>query len=94
MYVTIRRYEGSGELGEALVARQDEVRGVLVGIDGFRAYYIVGGDGDTTVTISIYETRDGAEESNRAAAAWVRENLPDLNVPAPTITAGEALLSF
>ena len=46
------------------------------------------------MTISVYETREGAEESNRAAAEWVGENLPDLRVSPPTIIAGEALLSF
>ena len=30
----------------------------------------------------------------RAAAAWLAENLPDLNVAAPYVTAGEVLLAL
>jgi hypothetical protein len=47
-----------------------------------------------TSTISIFEDREGAEESSRAAAAWLAENLPDLNVAAPYVTAGDVLISF
>jgi hypothetical protein len=45
-----------------------------------------------TSTISVFEDQEGAEESSRAAAAW--QNLPDLNVAAPYVTAGEVLLAF
>jgi len=39
-----------------------------------------------------FETREGAEESSRAAAAWLTENLPDMNVAARYVTAGEVLM--
>jgi heme-degrading monooxygenase HmoA len=94
MYVTMRSYEGSSELADALVARQSEVHDVLAGIDGFRAYYLVRTGADSTTTISVYDDEEGTAESTRAAAAWLRENLPDLDVPAPTVTGGEAAISF
>jgi hypothetical protein len=47
-----------------------------------------------TSTVSVFESEEGAEESNRAAAAWLKENLPDLNVQAPYVTAGEVVLGF
>jgi hypothetical protein len=40
------------------------------------------------------EDRAGAEESNRAAAAWLAENLPDLDIAPPQVTAGEAVIDF
>jgi hypothetical protein len=94
MHVTIRRYSGSPELADALVARESEVRDLITGIDGFQAYYLVrGGDGEAT-SISVYDDASGADESNRTAAAWLRENVPDLSVSPPEVTAGEAVLSF
>jgi hypothetical protein len=94
MHVTIRRYSGSPELADALVARESDVREIISSIDGFHAYYLVrGADGEAT-SISVYGSESGAEESNRRAAAWLRENLPDLSVSPPEVTAGEALISF
>jgi hypothetical protein len=42
---------------------------------------------------SVSSRRGGAEESSRAAAAWLKENLPDRNVQAPYVTAGDVVLS-
>ena len=41
MYATIRSYASDGGLVDALVEREDEVRDLLTGIDGFHAYYIL-----------------------------------------------------
>jgi nitrite reductase/ring-hydroxylating ferredoxin subunit len=61
MHVTIRRYSGSPELADALVARQSEVRDLITGIDGFQAYYFVrGGDGEAA-SISVFDDATGGE---------------------------------
>jgi hypothetical protein len=94
MHVTIRRYSGSPELADALAARESEVRDIITGIGGFQAYYLIrGADGEAT-SISAFDSESGAEESNRRAAEWLRENLPDLSVSPPEVTAGEAVISF
>jgi len=94
MHVTIRRYSGSPELADALAARESDVRDLITGIDGFRAYYLVrDADGEST-TISVFDAASGGQESNRRAAEWLRENLPDLSVSPPEVTAGEAVISF
>jgi hypothetical protein len=93
MYATIRNYAGGAALADALVEHESDVRGVITGIDGFRAYYLVR-DEDGVTTVSVFDDRDGAEESTRAAAAWVSENLGDLGVAPPQVSTGEVLLSF
>jgi hypothetical protein len=93
MYAVIRAYPGNSELADALAAREDEVRQIIGGINGFKAYYLLRLT-EGTSTISVFEDREGAEESSRVAAAWLAENLPDLDVAPPYITAGDVLIGF
>lgn len=80
-------------MADTLAARADEVRQVLESIDGFSAYHLVK-TGDGTTSISVFDDQAGAEESNRAAAAWLAENLPDLEVGSPQVTSGETVIDF
>jgi hypothetical protein len=93
MYAVIRAYSGNSDLADVLVEREGDVRQVIGGIEGFKAYYVLKLS-EGTSTVSVFEDKEGAEESNRAAAAWLAENLPDLNVTAPYVTAGEVLVAF
>jgi hypothetical protein len=62
-------------------------------VPGFQAYYFVAtADGGTSITVC--DDQAGAEASNRAAAAWIKENLPDLQVAPPAITTGEVIVTF
>jgi heme-degrading monooxygenase HmoA len=92
MYVSIRAYQGNTELADALAAREDELRGVIGDIDGFQAYYLLKLNEGTT-TVSVFDTQEGANASNEAAAAWLQENLPDMQAT-PYVTAGEAVVTF
>ncbi len=91
MYATVRTYSGN-DLADAIVGNESEVKRIISEIDGFKAYYLVR-TADGTATISVYEDEAGAEESNRVAAAWIAENLPDLKIASPQISAGEVVLS-
>ena len=93
MHATIRNYSGGGALADALVEHQDEVRDLISGIDGFRAYYIVR-DGDGVTTLSVFDEETGADESTRAAAAWIAENLGDLGLAPPEVTSGPVVFSI
>jgi hypothetical protein len=93
MYAVIRAYTGNAELADTLAEREADIRRVIGGIKGFKAYYVLK-LAEGTSTVSVFEDREGAEESSRAAAAWLAENLPDLNVAAPYVTAGDVLIGF
>jgi hypothetical protein len=94
MYTTMRYYMGNTELVDALVSNQDDVRRIISEIDGFNAYYLVRSDRGDAISISVFEDQAGAERSNEAAAAWVKENLPDMEIKPPNIAAGEVALTF
>jgi hypothetical protein len=93
MYTTIRSYGGGDAFTDALLEHQDAISQVIPPIGGFRGYYVIRGE-DGPVTISVFEDQAGAEESVRAAAAWVSENLADVSPGPPTITSGEVVVSF
>ena len=91
MYVTVRRYEGVTDPAEA-GRRVDEGFVPLVsGIPGFVAYYWVDAGGGVMVSTSVFEERSGAEESNRTAVDWARQNLATLLPNPPQISAGEVV---
>ena len=93
MYAVIRAYTGNSDLADTLAEHEEDIRQVIGGINGFKAYYLLK-LAEGTSTISVFEDQQGAEESNRAAAAWLAENLPDLNVASPYVTAGDVLMGF
>lgn len=91
MYATVRTYTSGAELADGLVSNLDSVKSLISGIDGFKAYYLVR-TAEGAVSVSVYETEAGADESTRAAAAWIHENLPDLSGAAPQVSAGEVVI--
>lgn len=93
MHVTVRNYPGSADLIDLLVENEDTVRSLISGIEGFRAYYLVRTD-DGGLSISVFDNESGAEESNRVAADWVRENASDVRPNPPEISAGEAVIAI
>jgi hypothetical protein len=93
MYAVIRAYAGNPDLADTLAEHTEDIRQVIGGINGFKAYYLLK-IAEGTTTISVFEDQAGAEESNRAAASWLAENLPDLDVAAPYVTAGEVVVGF
>jgi heme-degrading monooxygenase HmoA len=93
MYATMRYYHQNSELADALVENQGEVKRIIGGIDGFEAYYLIRTGDGSTVSVTVFENRAGAEESNRVAAEWLSENVPEVAVNPPMISAGEVLIS-
>ena len=93
MYATVRTYTGASELTDALLEHEGEIRDLLTGIGGFRAYYLVRTEAGAT-TISVFDDQAGAEESTRVAAAWVGEHLGDADIAPPQVTTGEVALNF
>ena len=92
MYATIRNYRGSERLVDELTSNEGDVKRLIQGIGGFRAYYLIKTESGDAVSVSVYDDRSGAEESNRQAAEWIRGNLPDLSISAPQVSEGEVVI--
>ena len=94
MYAVVRRYADASALADALVQHLEEVRGILIGVPGFKAYHALRTDNGGVITMTVCEDRDGTQESSRRAAEWVKQNLTGGSVGAPEITEGEAFIQF
>jgi hypothetical protein len=94
LYTVARRYSGNTGLVDALVDNQDDVKRIISEVDGFRAYYLVRTEDGNALSISVFDDQSGAEESSRAAADWLRENLADMELTPPEMLGGETVLSF
>jgi hypothetical protein len=92
MYATVRTYADSPEMADSLVSREADVKNLIGGIDGFRAYYVIR-TGGGAVTVSVFDDEAGASESTRVAAEWIRENLPEIAGSTPQVSAGEVVIS-
>jgi heme-degrading monooxygenase HmoA len=76
MYIAIRKYyiiPGSGD--EFMQRVQRGFVPVISQVPGFISYYALRVRNDEVVTISIFETRTGAEESTPRALEWVQKNI-------------------
>lgn len=96
MHATIRRYEGidqdrteelTKKVGESLLPRLSEM-------PGFKSYYLIEADkGGVMSSIGFYDTSSQADEANRVAATWVRDEKLETALPnAPKIIAGEVTI--
>ena len=94
MYTVVRQYSGPGasELFDALEGKHDDVERVIRGVSGFVSYTLFR-TGDGGVSVTVCQDKAGTDESVRAAADWVGQNVPTSITP-PVISEGTAILQF
>jgi hypothetical protein len=95
MHATIRRYEGidqgrteelTKKVGESLLPR-------LSKMPGFKSYHLIEADNGVMSSIDFFDTSVQADESNRVAATWVREEKLETALPnPPKVTGGEVIV--
>jgi hypothetical protein len=88
MHTVIRRYEGAADSSEVARRAVEEFGPMLRDRPGFQGYYVVDAGDGVLATISVFETEEAALDTIPAAAAWVRENIPELADIPPQVTAG------
>jgi hypothetical protein len=94
MYVVVRRYTGASALVDAMIQRQQEVRELIGGVPGFRAYYAARTGGDGAATVTVCDDKAGTDESTRRAGEWVRANVSGVSIGPPEVTEGETYIAF
>lgn len=99
MYATIRRYtlkdpsKAKAAFADLKPRLEQKFTPMLHDVPGFHGYYVLTSNDRELVTVSIFETRDGAQESNRRAAEFVRIDPMKDEMGTPEIIEGELMLS-
>ncbi len=99
MYATIRRYtakdaNASRDTFTELKRRlEHHFLPMLQEVQGFHCYYAINANDRELVTVSIFESQSGAQESNRRAAEFVRKDPLKDQLSAPEVIEGDLLLS-
>jgi hypothetical protein len=62
-------------------------------MNGFRGYYLINGGPEVLITVSVFETAEGALASNEIAADWVKTNVLESTTGAPEVIVGDVLIS-
>jgi hypothetical protein len=92
MYATVRRYDGVTNPREAGKRVNDSFVPLISQLPGFVAYFWVDAGGGVMFSTSVFQDKDSAQESDRKAADWLRQNNMAAVMPNPAqITAGEVV---
>lgn len=96
MHTSIRRYEGliPGRIEELIKRVEDGFVPIVSAVEGFVSFLLIEAGDGIIATISVFETEAAAEESNKAAAGWVKDNLAEFNPSPPQITAGQVRIDI
>jgi hypothetical protein len=90
MHLAIRRYEVDPASMDEIVRHVNEGFIPLIkDAQGFLAYYALDTGEGVLASVSVFESREGAEESIRMAADYISEHLASLLPNPPEVTAGE-----
>jgi hypothetical protein len=91
MYASIRKYKvHSSQEFSRLV--NEGFMPIISQSPGFIAYYGVDSGSGIWSSVSIFETKAEADESNRMAADFVKQNLAALIDSGPEITVGDLVV--
>jgi hypothetical protein len=91
MYATVRKDEGVTDPNEATRLVNEGFIQLISQIPGFVSYYWVDVGGGVMISTSVFHDKASAEESNRKAADYARENMRPVLPNLPQITAGEVV---
>jgi hypothetical protein len=90
MYAVIRRYQFDPSASEALDRNlRETLVPLLKDVPGFVTYYWLNSGAGSGASLSVFDSKEGAEASVRAAANFVQQHLSGINMSKPEILEGE-----
>jgi hypothetical protein len=89
VYASIRKYRHIRSPEQIAHRVEKGFVPILKSLPGFKGYYLIDG-GDELTTVSLFDSQQATLASIEKAAAWVKENLPDIHQGTlPEVSAGE-----
>ena len=93
MFAVIRRYNAHENSAARIEQRvRDGFVPLISRLPGFVSYDVVRSTDGTLISVSVFESRQSADDSNRLASDWVHENLASLIRTAPVILSGDVMV--
>ena len=95
MFAAIRYYQAEPPSIDEVVRRVEEgFVPVIRTMAGFISYFVLipTEREEEIVSVSVFEDRQSAEESNGKAAEWVAQNLGELLRPSPEFADGQVVV--
>ncbi len=93
MYVSIRRYSvDPSDVPEIAERVRMGFLPLLRKIPGFISYQVLDSSDGTVASISVFETKEAARQSDENAKIWVQENLVGLFSGIPDVIAGDLVV--
>ena len=92
MYAAVRQFRAKPGMADELATRIKGAVPIISGVPGFMGYYVVYAPDDTVTAISIFNKVEEAQESNKLALAWVKDNLGDYFSGEADATAGPVIV--
>jgi hypothetical protein len=92
MYLSIRKYSGATSRDEVVKNVETGLVPKLKEFSGFIAYYAVEFEDGDLGGVSLYTTKETADDATEKASGWVRENIAEFLPSEPTILRGEVLV--
>jgi heme-degrading monooxygenase HmoA len=94
MYASIRKYYIIPGTAEEFLRRvQGGFVPLISQVSGFRAYYVLQVRDDEVLSVSLFDSQAGAEESVRRAADWVAKNISSFIQGLPEIAVGHVRIA-
>jgi hypothetical protein len=90
MHLSIRKYKTSAPAEVTRKVKKGFIP-IISQAAGFVAYYAIDAGEGQWASVSVFETKAGAEKSTRLAAEWAKENVGPLLAGAPDVTAGKVI---
>jgi hypothetical protein len=90
MYAVIRQYQFDQSGGEEVDRNiRETLVPLLKDVPGFVTYYWLNSGEGSGASLSVFDSKEGAEESVRAAANFVQQHLSGLTMSKAEILEGE-----
>ena len=94
MHATIRRYEGVDTTRiNDVISRVDETFIPQIReLPGFAGYFLIEADNGVQSSLSLFETREQADESTKVVTKWISDEKFNKAIPnPPKITSGKVV---
>ena len=92
MFLSIRKYSGATSRDEVVKRVEEGLLPQLKEYPGFLAYYAVEFEDGDIGGISVYSTKENADDATLKATTWVRDNLLEFLPNEPQILRGDVLI--